>query len=181
MNNIANPAPFAFLTDDLGFAPVEPVKVDLSADEYGRLVSLARRWFGAESAYDKVSAGYISAVESIRAGRFKGDLDNRSAVVGYIAGHVKNAGRNARRKNNRATPVGGESEVMDCRVYVYAGEEFDTPERRLMNAELLGKLWPKVKASPELYAQVVHGVSGSNADAKRRQRQREALAAMLAD
>ena len=64
---------------------------------------------------------------------------------------------------------------MDCRVYVYAGEEFDTPERRVMNAQLLGKLWPRVKQSPELLAQVVHGDAGTNSDAKRRQRQREDL------
>ena len=182
MNNTKNnPVPFAHLVADLGLAPVAPVKVDLSVDEYGKLVSLARRWFGAEIANDKVSAGYISAVESIRAGRFKGDLDDRSAVVGYIAGHVKNTGRNARRKDNRATPVGGESEVMDCRVYVYAGEEFDTPERRVMNAQLLGKLWPRVKQAPELLAQVVHGDSGSNTEAKRRSRARADLAALFGD
>jgi hypothetical protein len=181
MNN-ANANPYAFLADDLtDDLNLAPVTVDLSADEYGKLVSLARRWFGAEIALDKVASGYISAVESIRAGRFKGDLDDRSAVVSYVAGHVKNVGRNARRKDNRAVAVGGESEVMDLRVYADAGRVFDSPERRVMNAQLLGKLWPEVKKSPELLAQVVHGVNGSNTDAKRRQRQREALAVYLAD
>ena len=181
-NNNANP--YAHLIADLSLtpvAPVAPVKVDLSGEEYAKLVSLARRWFGAEIARDKVSAGYISAVEAIRDGRFKGNLDNRSAVVGYIAGHVKNVGRNARRKDNRAVAVGGESEVMDLRVYADAGRDFDNPERRVMNAQLLGKLWPKVKQSPELLAQVAHGVTGNNTEAKRRSRARAELAALFGD